>query len=441
MLPNAHDACGNPTRAVVHQQSGTVLDRLELLQRHVEPVRPGKGAGGDQRVAATHAAALDAREREGDPLTCLTAHDRLVVHLHATDAHPLAGRRVKQLIVLRDRPDQSVPVTTVPIPRRVKTRSTNRRDGRSTARACTCADARASAARSSASPSPVTALTATASADGTSSDASATASSSVLGVDRVCLRDRDDPLRDPEQMEHGEVLMGLRASSLSRVDHEEEEIDSGRPGNHRAHEPLVAGNIDQRQSRAVVEQERRVPEIDRDPAPPLLGQPIRVLPRERLDQLRLAVVDVPGGSDRQRHGSLHALGCRLVTIGHERVAARAAVTAEATSSTSSSAIVRASRSSRPSRITPTTDGSPTRRGRLSDSSTAHANEGSSVSGSAPPPTRATVSSISPPTSPTSRSARARIVATGSSSMRNTGISARAVPGRDRQRACLRARRG
>ena len=33
----------------------------------------------------------------------------------------------------------------------------------------------------------------------------------------------------------------------------------------------------------------------------LLGQPVRVLPGQRLDQPRLAVVDVPRGADRQRH--------------------------------------------------------------------------------------------------------------------------------------------
>ena len=53
-----------------------------------------------------------------------------------------------------------------------------------------------------------------------------------------------------------------------------------------------------------------------------------------------------------------------------------------------SASVRQSSSRRPSRTIPTTGGSCRRSGSASDSSTAHANDGSSASGSAPPPTRA-----------------------------------------------------
>ena len=90
----------------------------------------------------------------------------------------------------------------------------------------------------------------------------------------------------------------------------------------------------------------------------------------------------------------------------------------------SSVSARQSRSSRPSRTMPTTGGSPSRSGSASSSSTAHATLGSSASGSAPPPTRATVSSTSPPTSPASRSARARTCSTGSWSIRSTGISSR-----------------
>ena len=49
------------------------------------------------------------------------------------------------------------------------------------------------------------------------------------------------------------------------------------------------------------ELERRVAEVDRDPPPLLLRQPVRVLPGQRPDEPRLAVVDVPRGADRQRH--------------------------------------------------------------------------------------------------------------------------------------------
>src|SRR5207248_841307 len=47
--------------------------------------------------------------------------------------------------------------------------------------------------------------------------------------------------------------------------------------------------------------ERRVAEVDRDPALALLGQPVGVLAGQRSHEPRLPVVDVAGGADRQRH--------------------------------------------------------------------------------------------------------------------------------------------
>ncbi len=97
------------------------------------------------------------------------------------------------------------------------------------------------------------------------------------------------------------MLVRLQACALAGVDHEQEEIDARRPRDHRADEPLVAGDVDQRQPAAVSELERRVPEVDRDAAPLLLRQPVRVLPRQGPDEPRLAVVDVPRCPDGQRH--------------------------------------------------------------------------------------------------------------------------------------------
>ena len=73
--------------------------------------------------------------------------------------------------------------------------------------------------------------------------------------------------------------MRLRPRALVRVDHEQEQVDSRRARDHRAHEALVAGNVDDRQLPAVGELERRVAEVDRDPALPLLRQPVGVLSR------------------------------------------------------------------------------------------------------------------------------------------------------------------
>ena len=112
---------------------------------------------------------------------------------------------------------------------------------------------------------------------------------------------------DPEQPEDREVLVRLRPRALAGVDDEQEEVDPGRAGDHRAHEALVPGNVDDREPPPVRELERRVAEVDRDPAPLLLGQPVGVLPGQRADEPRLAVVDVAGGADRERPRSRRAL--------------------------------------------------------------------------------------------------------------------------------------
>ncbi len=156
-----------------------------------------------------------------------------------------------------------------------------------------------------------------------------------LCVDRIGFRDRDDTLVDAEQPQDGEMLVRLRARALLRVDHEQEEVDAGGSGDHRAHEPLVAGHVDEREASPVRQLERGVAQVDRDSARLLFGQPVGVLARERAHEPRLAVVDVAGRADRQRH----------------------ARTAAATSSSSPSASVRQSSSRRPSRTIPITGGS------------------------------------------------------------------------------------
>ena len=122
-----------------------------------------------------------------------------------------------------------------------------------------------------------------------------------LLVHEIGLRECDDAAVDPEQPQDREVLVRLRARAFVRVDHEQEQVDARRTRDHGAHEALVAGDIDDGELRSVRQLERRVAEVDRDAALPLLAEPVRVLAGERLDERRLAVVDVSGGADRQRH--------------------------------------------------------------------------------------------------------------------------------------------
>ena len=84
----------------------------------------------------------------------------------------------------------------------------------------------------------------------------------------------------------------------------------GRAGDHRAHEALVAGHVDDRQPPPRRQLERREAELDRDPARLLLGQPVGVDAGERAHERGLAVVDVAGGAEGQRvHGWNSGVPC------------------------------------------------------------------------------------------------------------------------------------
>ena len=187
------------------------------------------------------------------------------------------------------------------MPRSVKERSTWRRAGPPASCRATRAATSASAARSSSSPAPVRALVATTGSARNELLRLDARELERLLVDRVGLRQRDDAVLDPEQAQDREVLVRLRARSLAGVDHEQEEVDAARARDHRADEALVARDVDDREARPVGQLERRVAEVDRDPALVLLGQPVGVLAGQRLDERRLAVVDVTCGADRQRH--------------------------------------------------------------------------------------------------------------------------------------------
>ena len=107
------------------------------------------------------------------------------------------------------------------------------------------------------------------------------------------------PCSIAEQTQDLQVLVGLRLRPLPRVDDEQEEVDPRRARDHRANESLVPRDVDDREARPVRELELRVAERDRDSAPLLLGQPVGVGARQRLDEAGLAVVDVAGRPERE----------------------------------------------------------------------------------------------------------------------------------------------
>ena len=83
-------------------------------------------------------------------------------------------------------------------------------------------------------------------------------------------------------------------------DDQQEDVDAAGAGDHRPHQLLVPRHVDQAEA-AGAEVERGEAELDRDPPPALLGQPVGLAPGQRAHQGRLAVIDVAGGADRERH--------------------------------------------------------------------------------------------------------------------------------------------
>ncbi len=320
-VAGACDAGGGLRGAVVEHDARR--DLSQRLERHVEPeARPDRSRR-DEDVAAPQLLSLDAGERDRDALTRLRALDRPVVHLHAPHPHGAAARLEPQLVALadgsrperpgRDRPDPAQREGAVDVepgrPVGVVSRGPGR-DLRQSRAQLVEAGAGARARRHHGSA-------------GNELLRLGACKLERLLIDGISLRERDDAVLDPEQPQDREVLMRLRPRSLAGIDHEQEEIDAARARNHRADEALVPGDVDDREARAVGQLERCVAEIDRDPALVLLGQPVGVLAGQRLDERRLAVVDVTRRADGQRHcfsiaNSLYIAGAPLDWMGGAR---------------------------------------------------------------------------------------------------------------------------
>ncbi len=300
-LADADDARGNPARPVVYREPGAVADRLELGERHLEPVRARERVGRDEGVTPADIAPLHARQVDGHALAGLRSTDRRVVHVHRPDAHVATGGLQSKSVPLGDRARPQRPRDDRPDPFQREDAVDEQAGGEVGAsllgrrrdfleRGTQLVEALAGHAADR--------------DDVRAGDELARfleRELERLGVDGVGFRDRDDSALDSEETQDREVLVRLRPRAFRRVDHEQEEVDAGRPRHHRAHEPLVAGDVDERQRATAGQLERRIAEVDRDPARLLLGEPVGVLARERPDERRLAVVDVTGGSDGQRH--------------------------------------------------------------------------------------------------------------------------------------------
>jgi hypothetical protein len=88
--------------AMVDVHPGTLGDRLELVEDHVEAVGERIGAGSDEGMAAAELSAFDSRQRDGDALARVGALNGAVVHLHAPHADLEPGRFGAQGVALAD---------------------------------------------------------------------------------------------------------------------------------------------------------------------------------------------------------------------------------------------------------------------------------------------------------------------------------------------------
>ena len=314
-------------------------------------------------------------------------------------------------------PDQSVPVTTLPMPRSVNERSTGRRAGPSAGRGDSPSQARSIAARRRSIELDVRdcGLHDLGPGERAVGEQLLHLGTCELGldvVDQVPLAQRHDRALDSQELADRDVLARLRHHAVVAGDDDQREVDPGCPGDHRPDEALVTRDVDDGELPARGEHERCVAELDRDAASVLLGQTIRVDPGQRADEGRLAVVDVPCRAERQG-GRAHRPGA-------------------GTSSASASVSVRQSSRQAPSAMRAITGGVPAR----SAAATASASPGERHGERRELGERKRASTDParrsprrwPPIRDARRSARARTISGGSSSARSAGIAAIARDG-------------
>jgi hypothetical protein len=120
-----------------------------------------------------------------------------------------------------------------------------------------------------------------------------------LRVDQVGLGDSHEAALDSQQAADIEMLARLRLDRFVSGDNQKDDVNAARTGQHVAHEALVAGNVNEADLDVlpfVPKLEKGESEVDRDAAALFFFKTVGVGAGERLDERRLAVVDVPGGA-------------------------------------------------------------------------------------------------------------------------------------------------
>jgi hypothetical protein len=117
-----------------------------------------------------------------------------------------------------------------------------------------------------------------------------------IGTGHIDLGQHDDAAAHTHELEDPQVLLGLRLPSLVRRHHEQARVHRAHPGQHVLDEPHVPWDIYERDGHSRRADHLREAQVDRQPSPPLLGEPIGLHPREPPDQHRLAMIHMAGSS-------------------------------------------------------------------------------------------------------------------------------------------------
>src|SRR5207342_3313100 len=132
------------------------------------------------------------------------------------------------------------------------------------------------------------------------------------------------------------VLLRLWLPSFVCRDHEHHKPNGSDAGQHVAHEPLVAWDVDESDLASARQRAPRVAEVDREAPALLLNPPVRVHARQADDQRRLAVIDVAGGGDHtQLAGHAHPSSNSSPSTAYRTARARSPIRPSGTVRTSS----------------------------------------------------------------------------------------------------------
>ena len=306
------DRAGDLGRAHVEEQAGPVADgagrSLEERDLHVEDGARRHHAGVGERLSAGDRPGLHAREVHGGALAGRGARRRLPVDLHgacAQLAHRRGGRHEDQRIPLRDRPGEDGPGDHGAEPLQ-REGPVHREEQRAVGRAL--GDLGGQRVHDLHEPwEPLPGAGRDRDDGGRLQEGAGAGGADLLlqqrqpvgsqAGEQVALRHHHGAARDPEQPADVEVLAGLGHDPLVGRHHQQHEIDAARARRHGPDEALVAGHVDDARHRPAGERQVGEAELDGDPAPLLLGQPVGVDAGEGPDQRCLAVVDVPCGAD------------------------------------------------------------------------------------------------------------------------------------------------